>query len=100
MRGYPVVSALNVRTAVELAGLHEIDVLISDLGLPDGNAGEAMHEVAARYSAIGIALSGYGMEEDMRVSRDYGFDYHLVKPVEVGRLESILRDIASRARHL
>ena len=98
LRGYSVVSALNVRTAVELAEQHEVDVLISDLGLPDGNAGEAMHVVATRYSAIGIALSGYGMEEDMRASRDHGFDYHLVKPVEVGRLESILREIASRPR--
>ena len=98
LRGYSVVSALNVRTAVELAGRHEIDVLISDLGLPDGNAGEAMHEVATRYSAVGIALSGFGMEEDMRASRDHGFDYHLVKPVEVGRLESILREIATHPR--
>ncbi|MES2920421.1 MAG: response regulator [Verrucomicrobiota bacterium] len=98
LRGYSVVSAFSVRSAVELAGLHEIDVLISDLGLPDGNAGEVMREVAIRNCAVGIALSGYGMEDDMRVSRDHGFDYHLVKPVEVGRLESILREIASRPR--
>jgi signal transduction histidine kinase/DNA-binding response OmpR family regulator len=98
LRGYSVVSAFNVRSAVELAGLHEIDVLISDLGLPDGNAGEVMREVATRHAAVGIALSGYGMEEDMRVSRGHGFDHHLVKPVEVGRLESLLREIASRPR--
>ena len=96
LRGYSVISALNVRTAVELAATHEVDVLISDLGLPDGDAGEAMRVVGDRYSAVGITLSGYGMEEDLKVSRDYGFSHHLVKPVDVGRLEAILREIGSR----
>jgi signal transduction histidine kinase/DNA-binding response OmpR family regulator len=94
MRGYTVLSALNVKSALEIAGQNEIDVLISDLGLPDGNAGETMKVVSKLYSAIGIALSGYGMEEDMRRSREYGFSHHLVKPVDVGRLESILSQLA------
>jgi signal transduction histidine kinase/DNA-binding response OmpR family regulator len=98
LRGYSVLSALTVRSAIEIAGGNEIDVLISDIGLPDGDAGETMREVAQRYSAVGIALSGYGMEEDMRISRDFGFSHHLVKPVEVGRLDALLADIARGPR--
>ncbi|MEO7098411.1 MAG: response regulator [Luteolibacter sp.] len=97
MRGYSVLSALNVKSALELAAVNEIDVLISDLGLPDGNAGEAMALVAKRYAAPGIALSGYGMEEDQKRSREYGFRYHLVKPVDVTRLDSILRQLGVEA---
>jgi CheY-like chemotaxis protein len=89
---------LTVRSAIEIAGGNEIDVLISDIGLPDGDAGETMREVAKRYCAVGIALSGYGMEEDMRISRDFGFSHHLVKPVEVGRLDALLADIARGPR--
>ncbi len=96
LRGYSVVSALDVRSGVELAAKHVIDVLISDLGLPDGDAGEVMREVAYRYSAVGIALSGYGMEDDFRKSKAFGFSHHLVKPVEIVRLEGMLNDIANR----
>ncbi len=95
LRGYKVTSAYNVQSAVELAGERKFDVLISDLGLPDGTAGEVMSAVAERSSAIGIAISGYGMEDDIRRSRDYGFSYHLVKPVEVGRLEEVLESLSS-----
>jgi len=97
MRGYHVLSALNVKSALELAKGNEIDVLISDLGLPDGNAGQTMELVAARYAAPGIALSGYGMEEDKARSREFGFRYHLVKPVDVKRLDSILRQLSVEA---
>jgi len=95
LRGYSVISALNVRSAIELAAQHEFDVLISDLGLPDGEAKEVLQEVASRYGAMGIALSGYGMDHDIRSSKDSGFSHHLVKPVQVSRLDALLREIAA-----
>ncbi|MES2980879.1 MAG: response regulator [Verrucomicrobiota bacterium] len=97
MRGYHVLSALNVKSALALAETNVIDVLISDLGLPDGNAGQTMELVESLYGATGIALSGYGMEEDKERSRKFGFSHHLVKPVEVTRLDSILSDLSHRA---
>lgn len=95
LRGYSVISALNVRSAIELAAQHEFDVLISDLGLPDGEAKEVLHEVAGRYGAVGIALSGYGMDHDIRSSKESGFSHHLVKPVQVSRLDALLREISA-----
>jgi PAS domain S-box-containing protein len=59
-----------------------IDVVVSDLGLPDGNGLDLMRELSARYGLKGIALSGYGMEEDIQRSRAAGFDLHLTKPVK------------------
>ncbi len=95
LRGYLVVSAYNVESAARIAAERDFDVLISDLGLPDGTAGDVMSVVAGRSSAVGIAISGYGMEEDVRRSHSYGFSYHLVKPVEVARLEEILGRLSS-----
>jgi CheY-like chemotaxis protein len=59
-----------------------IDIVVSDLGLPDGNGLDLMRELSARYGLKGIALSGYGMEEDVQRSRAAGFDLHLTKPVK------------------
>lgn len=95
LRGYSVVSAMNVRSAIEIANQQEFDVLISDLGLPDGEAKEVLEVLFTRYGTIGIALSGYGMDHDIRSSKENGFSHHLVKPVQVTRLELLLRELAA-----
>jgi len=65
--------------------------LISDIGLPDGNGFDLMTELrAANKHLQGIALTGYGMEEDMARSQNAGFASHLVKPVRVESLEAAL----------
>jgi signal transduction histidine kinase/DNA-binding response OmpR family regulator len=93
MRGYEVTSAYDVKSAMKLAEENHYDVLISDLGLPDGTAGDVMEVLSERSTAVGIAISGYGMEDDIRRSRGYGFSHHLIKPVEVSRLESVLEQL-------
>lgn len=98
LRGYTVTPALNVKSAVELARLETFDLVISDLGLPDGDAGEVMREVAARSAAPGIALSGLGMEKDFEMSRGFGFICHLVKPVDVGGLDEAILECTKAAR--
>ena len=80
------------------AGNGGIDLVISDLGLPDGSGLELMRELSSRYGLRGIALSGYGMDEDVRKSRDAGFLMHITKPVNVHVLEeAILRTLAETA---
>ena len=71
-----------------------IDLVVSDLGLPDGNGLDLMRELAGRYGLKGIALSGYGMEEDLRRSREAGFERHLTKPINFQALQAILREVA------
>ena len=71
--GYPVVTAVSVQTALDLAAGEPFDLLISDLELPDGSGLEIMRYVKERSGMRGIALSGYGTDEDIRQSREAGF---------------------------
>lgn len=93
--GYSVATADCVRAALEVADKQPFDVLLSDLGLPDGNGMDIMREVKRRYALRGIALSGYGTEEDIRRSLEAGFDKHLIKPVSFQDLRTALRSIIS-----
>ncbi|HZZ45205.1 MAG TPA: ATP-binding protein [Tepidisphaeraceae bacterium] len=91
--GFDVKTAGSVAAALELAGGEVFDVVVSDIGLPDATGYELMEEIKRRYGIKGIALSGYGMEEDMRRSREAGFVDHVVKPVDVGRLAAVIQRV-------
>jgi len=75
-----------------------IDLVISDLGLPDGSGHDLMRELARRHGLAGIALSGYGMEEDIRQSEEAGFSRHLTKPVTMALLEVAIAEVAAARR--
>src|SRR5437763_141963 len=96
--GYDVACAETVKQALELAKESRFDLLVSAIGLPDGSGHDLMRQIRARQSIAGIALSGFGMEDDLEKSRAVGFTDHLIKPVNVDRLQATLREIArSRA---
>ncbi len=88
--GHAVSSASRVAAARELASRQTFDLMISDIGLPDGTGIELMKELRHAHGLRGVALSGYGMEEDLRRSREAGFEVHLVKPVDFGQLRRTL----------
>ena len=94
-RGHVVSTADSSQGALTILDNVKFDVLISDIGLPDGNGYELIREAKKRQSLKGVALSGFGMEEDMRVGKEAGFDYHLTKPIEFQKLEGVLREIGS-----
>jgi CheY-like chemotaxis protein len=72
------------------------DLVISDLGLPDGTGLELMAKLRDHHSLRGIALSGYGMDEDIRRSHDAGFRAHLTKPIDYAQVERALEDLLGR----
>ena len=74
----------------------KIDLVISDLGLPDGSGLDLMPKLAGRYRLKGIALSGYGMEEDVRQSQQAGFVRHLIKPVTLDFLRDVIDQVRGR----
>jgi PAS domain S-box-containing protein len=92
--GFATVTASDVAHALVLAGREPFDVLVSDLGLPDGDGYEIMRAIRANREVPGIAMSGYGMEEDVRRSREAGFAEHLVKPIDLPQLIAALRRVA------
>ncbi|MGV3660291.1 MAG: GAF domain-containing protein [Prosthecobacter sp.] len=94
--GFTVVTAQNVTKAVATAREQSFDLLVSDLGLPDGTGYDVMRNVHSILGIPGVAMSGYGMEEDIRRSREAGFSEHLVKPIDVPELISTIRRVASK----
>ncbi len=88
--GHEVQGAETLATARALAATGEFELVISDLGLPDGNGHELMMELRTDHGLLGIALSGYGMEEDIQRSHECGFYAHLTKPVDISALESAI----------
>ena len=84
--GHHVRTAGTLRAAVDAARSGPVDLVISDLGLPDGSGHDLMRLLRELGTVRGIALSGYGTDEDVRKSRDAGFDTHLTKPTDFKRL--------------
>ena len=91
-RGYYVQSAISLQSALELSAKEQFDVLISDLGLPDGSGIELMQKLNSNRPLFGIALTGFGMEEDIRKSREAGFKHHLVKPIDLTKLDQLIQE--------
>ena len=91
--GYQVRRAHSVESALKVACDEAFDVMISDIGLPDATGYELMKQIAERHGIKGIALSGYGMEEDLRKSREAGFTDHVVKPVDLQQLEAVIERV-------
>ena len=95
--GYAVTTANSVADALA-APLGEIDVIISDLGLPDGSGLDVMRrarDLAGR-ALPGIALTGFGMDEDHRKTREAGFVAHLTKPIDFPRLDAMIQQVGAR----
>lgn len=96
-RHFEVITASNLADARSLADREDFQLLISDIGLPDGTGYELMAELSEKRRDLpGIALTGYGMEDDVVNSRLAGFKVHLTKPVRVQSLESALSAVLGK----
>jgi PAS domain S-box-containing protein len=71
------------------------DLLISDIGLPDGTGIDLIRTLRQTRSVPAIALSGYGMEEDIAKCLEAGFNAHVTKPVNMQRLELVINQVTS-----
>jgi CheY-like chemotaxis protein len=94
-RNYQVVPVDCVSAARAAAGEARFDLVISDIELPDGTGLELMHGLGGGRTLPGIAISGFGSEEDLRDSARAGFAEHLIKPIDLNRLESAIRRVTS-----
>ena len=93
--GHRVHVAGSVAEALQLASSEPLDLVISDVGLPDGRGTDLLRTVRARRPIPGIALTGYGAPDDLRETTDAGFAAHLTKPIELQSLrEAIARTAA------
>ncbi|WP_435010975.1 ATP-binding protein [Tundrisphaera lichenicola] len=96
-RGHDVATAETVASASLAVEQSDFDLLISDLGLPDGSGLDLIQQLRARGPILGIALTGHGMDGDIQRSFDAGFTEHLTKPIDFKMIEEAIdRVIAGR----
>ncbi len=96
--GYIVHTATDVASALQTIAEGEFDLLVSDIGLPDGSGLQLMPkfiEAAGSRPIGGIALSGFGMPEDLERSYSAGFHEHLIKPVDFALLRKALTRVSA-----
>jgi CheY-like chemotaxis protein len=68
-------------------------VLLCDIGLPDGTGYEVIAEAKRKRRIKSVAITGFGTEEDVRRSKEAGFDFHLIKPVDFHELQTVLDQV-------
>lgn len=93
--GHQVTTASSLAESFAAAEKESFDAVISDLGLPDGTGIELMAQLRERHGLRGIALSGYGMDEDVNRSLAAGFVAHLTKPVDINEVRRALHLFAA-----
>jgi len=84
--GHAVETASTVAGALAAIAARRFDLLISDIGLPDGSGTEVMRTLRLQQGAPGISLTGHGEEQCTRACAEAGFAVHLLKPVVFGTL--------------
>lgn len=99
MIGNETMSGHDGLQAVELAESFKPDLILMDIGLPKMNGYEACQAIRASEwgrSIQMVAVTGWGQDEDVRRSREAGFDGHLVKPVDLAKLESTIASLGAK----
>ena len=76
--------------ALELFRQHDYDLVLSDIGLPDGSGIDLIQKMNEIRDVPAIALTGFGTEEDILRSQRSGFFRHLTKPVNFQQLEEAI----------
>ena len=92
--GHDISVADCTQSAKEIVDAKEFDVLLSDIGLPDGSGYDVITHAKQKRPIKGVALTGFGMDEDIRKSKEAGFDFHLTKPVDFAELRTVLGQLA------
>jgi len=90
--GHEVRSAASLAEARAALADTDPDVVISDIGLPDGSGWDLLRDLSPVPYAV--AMSGYGMNADRERSRAAGYRHHLVKPMDLEQLEDMLAEAA------
>ena len=92
-QGHAVEVAPDMKSALKLAPKTKFDVMISDIGLPDGDGWELLKQLREQMPIKAIAMSGYGMRADLAKSAAAGYAAHLIKPFGPPELESALKKV-------
>jgi CheY-like chemotaxis protein len=95
LEGHEVAAAEDAPAALELIEFQRPDIALVDIGLPTFDGYEVARRIRANpvtRDIFLVALTGYGLPEDQRLAAEAGFDAHLVKPIDLEKLSSLLAD--------
>jgi hypothetical protein len=95
--GHRVTTARRVDEAVHAVGRERFDILVSDIGLPDGCGTEVMRAIKAQQGTPGIALTGYGEDHYIKACAEAGFSARLLKPVVFKQLVEAMETVLPAA---
>jgi PAS domain S-box-containing protein len=93
--GHEISTAATTASALKIVQSQDFDVVLSDIGLPDGSGYEVISRAKQRHPVKGVALTGFGTDDDIRRGKEAGFDFHLVKPVDFHELRSVLDQVST-----
>ncbi|HEY2626956.1 MAG TPA: ATP-binding protein [Candidatus Udaeobacter sp.] len=93
--GHQIFVADSTQSALEIVQSQKFDVVLSDIGLPDGSGYEVVSEAKRKQPVKAVAITGFGTEEDIRRGKEAGFDFHLVKPIDFHELRNVLDKVGA-----
>lgn len=94
--GHTVFTARDLAEAMSVWPTCHCEVLISDIGLPDGTGWELLKNIQSQRPIFAIAMSGFGMNADNCRSFEAGYRYHLLKPFKTAELDRVLSEAAAQ----
>jgi CheY-like chemotaxis protein len=95
-KGYNVRTAQSCSAAIEAAQSGTVDLLLCDLGLPDGDGCDLLRDLRKAYGLDGIAITGSGEPTDLARCKEAGFAAHILKPVQFEHLTEMIESVLSR----
>src|SRR5436190_2907365 len=93
--GHQISVADNTKSALEIVQSQKFDVVLSDIGLPDGSGYEVIAQAKRKQPIKAVAITGFGTNEDVRRGKEAGFDFHLVKPIDFHELRTVLDQVSA-----
>jgi CheY-like chemotaxis protein len=93
--GHQTSVADSTRRALEMMASKQFDLVLCDIGLPDGTGYDVISKAKAEGPIKAVAITGFGTDEDIRRSKAAGFDFHLVKPVDFQELRTVLEQVGA-----
>jgi PAS domain S-box-containing protein len=91
--GHKITVRHSVKEATDAFSAGRFDLLLSDIGLPDGTGIDLIKAIRKQSNLPAIALTGFGMEEDVAACLEAGFNAHLTKPVNLQKLELMIQQL-------
>ena len=93
--GHQTSVADSTQRALQMMASQRFDLVLCDIGLPDGSEYDVISKAKAEGPIKAVAITGFGTDEDIRRSKQAGFDFHLVKPVDFQELRTVLEKVGA-----